>query len=48
MPVTETGYLRIADRVAEFGLHVRANGFAILPTISLWQFGEAATGCVGN
>ena len=24
MPVTETGYLCIADRVAEFGLHVRA------------------------
>jgi len=30
MPVTETGYLCVADRVAELGLHV-PNGFAILP-----------------
>jgi hypothetical protein len=29
MPVTETGYLCVADRVAELGLHV-PNGFAIL------------------
>ncbi len=30
MPVTETGYLCVADRAAELGLHV-PSGFAILP-----------------
>ncbi len=38
MPVTETGYLCVADRVAELGLHV-PNGFAILPD----NFAQAAS-----
>ena len=39
MPVTETGYLCVADRVAELGLHV-PNGFAILPD----NFAQAISG----
>jgi hypothetical protein len=39
MPVTETGYLCVADRVAELGLHV-PNGFAILPD----NFAQAMSG----
>lgn len=38
MPVTETGYLCVADRVAELGLHV-PDGFAILPD----NFAQAAS-----
>ena len=39
MAVTETGYLCVADRVAELGLHV-PNGFAILPD----NFAQAMSG----